>query len=60
MAEINPEPPGVTLADLSLKDDQFVGFNGRFNKRVDTCYAFWAGASLDASLAPYTQIPDKN
>ena len=29
------------------KEDQFVGMNGRCNKRVDTCYAFWVTASLD-------------
>lgn len=23
------------------------GFNGRTNKRGDTCYSFWVGASLD-------------
>jgi geranylgeranyl transferase type-1 subunit beta len=39
-----------SLADLSLKEDQFVGFNGRCNKNVDTCYAFWVGASLAVSL----------
>lgn len=38
--------PGLTteLAD-------FVGFNGRCNKRVDTCYAFWVGASLDVCIS---------
>jgi geranylgeranyl transferase type-1 subunit beta len=39
-----------SLADLSLQQDHFVGFNGRCNKRVDTCYAFWVGASLDVRL----------
>ncbi|QSZ28642.1 hypothetical protein DSL72_003141 [Monilinia vaccinii-corymbosi] len=28
-------------------DSTFVGFNGRCNKRVDTCYCFWVGASLN-------------
>jgi geranylgeranyl transferase type-1 subunit beta len=36
-----------SFAGLSLRENQFVGFNGRCNKRVDTCYAFWVGASLD-------------
>ena len=36
-----------SFAGLSLQESQFVGFNGRCNKRVDTCYAFWVGASLD-------------
>lgn len=38
------EPP--SMADLTLKDSLFVGFNGRSNKRADTCYAFWVTASL--------------
>ncbi|KAG0650703.1 Geranylgeranyl transferase type I subunit beta [Hyphodiscus hymeniophilus] len=42
----------LSLAELSLKDDQFVGFNGRCNKKVDTCYAFWVGASLDIAGHP--------
>ena len=41
------EPPSI--AGLSLQDDQFVGFNGRCNKRVDTCYTFWVTASLTVS-----------
>ena len=40
-----------SIADLSLEEDQFVGFNGRCNKKADTCYAFWVGASLAVSLA---------
>ncbi|PQE25250.1 prenyltransferase and squalene oxidase protein [Rutstroemia sp. NJR-2017a WRK4] len=28
-------------------DPTFVGFNGRCNKRADTCYTFWVGASLN-------------
>jgi geranylgeranyl transferase type-1 subunit beta len=36
-----------SLTGLSLRENQFVGFNGRCNKRVDTCYAFWVGGSLD-------------
>lgn len=31
-------------------EDEFVGFNGRCNKMVDTCYAFWVGGSLDVRL----------
>jgi geranylgeranyl transferase type-1 subunit beta len=34
---------------LSLQDVDFVGFNGRCNKSVDTCYAYWVTASLDVS-----------
>jgi len=40
--EEEPLVPG-----LSTEKDHFVGFNGRCNKRVDTCYAFWVTASLD-------------
>jgi len=39
-----PSVPG-----LSLRDDEFVGFNGRCNKSVDTCYAYWVTASLDVN-----------
>ncbi|PMD39765.1 terpenoid cyclases/Protein prenyltransferase [Hyaloscypha variabilis F] len=31
----------------SLQDEDSVGFNGRCNKKVDTCYAYWVTASLD-------------
>jgi geranylgeranyl transferase type-1 subunit beta len=40
--EQEPLVPG-----LSVEDAPFVGFNGRCNKVVDTCYAFWVTASLD-------------
>jgi geranylgeranyl transferase type-1 subunit beta len=45
-----PQPPSaepLSLEKLSLQDSECVGFNGRCNKPVDTCYAFWVGASLD-------------
>lgn len=29
----------------------FIGFNGRCNKMVDTCYAFWVGASLGVGIS---------
>jgi len=35
------------LADASSHGPIVVGFNGRLNKPVDTCYCFWATASLD-------------
>ncbi|RDW77101.1 hypothetical protein BP6252_05154 [Coleophoma cylindrospora] len=41
----NEEPPSV--AGLQIDETQFVGFNGRCNKLVDTCYSFWVTASLD-------------
>jgi geranylgeranyl transferase type-1 subunit beta len=62
--EIDHKPSQVKLAgvyedkplvpDLSLEEAQFVGFNGRCNKRVDTCYAFWVTASLEVSLPSLT------
>lgn len=39
-----------TLASLTLSDSLFVGFSGRCNKRVDTCYSFWVSASLDVGF----------
>lgn len=36
--------PGV--AGLSLGDEHFIGCNGRVNKRPDSCYSFWVGASI--------------
>jgi geranylgeranyl transferase type-1 subunit beta len=41
----------LSISDLSLNDSQFVGFNGRTNKRVDTCYAFWVTASLAVCIS---------
>jgi geranylgeranyl transferase type-1 subunit beta len=38
-----------SVPGLSLEDEEFVGFNGRCNKNVDTCYTFWVVASLDVS-----------
>jgi geranylgeranyl transferase type-1 subunit beta len=37
-------------ADDFILDSQWVGFNGRCNKNVDTCYCFWVGASLEVCL----------
>lgn len=35
------------LGDLSLEETVcHVGFNGRWNKKADTCYAWWTGGSL--------------
>jgi geranylgeranyl transferase type-1 subunit beta len=43
-----PEPR--SLAELSLRESECVGFNGRCNKHVDTCYTFWVAASLDVCM----------
>ena len=32
-----------------LHETSFAGFNGRRNKKADTCYSFWVGASLAVS-----------
>lgn len=42
----NSDAEPLSLADLSVSDSHFVGFNGRSNKQVDTCYAFWVSGSL--------------
>jgi geranylgeranyl transferase type-1 subunit beta len=51
------EPPPV-IESLFQEDSslQFVGFNGRCNKRLDTCYAFWVGASLDVRISTMKHI----
>ncbi|KAF4637117.1 hypothetical protein G7Y89_g955 [Cudoniella acicularis] len=43
---------------LSLEKDEFVGFNGRCNKNVDTCYTFWVGAALDMLGENNTKLVD--
>lgn len=45
------DPPAepLSLEELSLQDSECVGFNGRCNKPVDTCYAFWVGGALDVT-----------
>ena len=45
-----PLTESLSLETLSLQDSECVGFNGRCNKPVDTCYAFWVGASLDVRM----------
>ncbi|KAH8602740.1 terpenoid cyclases/protein prenyltransferase alpha-alpha toroid [Bisporella sp. PMI_857] len=43
------EDTSYDQSDMSgsvLEGGAFVGFNGRCNKRADTCYAFWVIASL--------------
>jgi geranylgeranyl transferase type-1 subunit beta len=46
----NESTEPLSLEGLSLHESPFVGFNGRCNKRVDTCYAFWVTGSLDACI----------
>jgi geranylgeranyl transferase type-1 subunit beta len=49
MAGIYEDPP---VPGVSTHDEEFVGFNGRCNKSVDTCYAFWVSASLNVTTFP--------
>lgn len=52
LAGIYKDSTGLpSLADLSIHDSHFVGFNGRSNKRVDTCYAFWVTAALAVCMS---------
>lgn len=38
------------LESLSLTNDcPHVGYNGRWNKKADTCYCWWAGGALNVS-----------
>ncbi|RKF54851.1 Geranylgeranyl transferase type-1 subunit beta [Golovinomyces cichoracearum] len=38
--QVNPN------CEINQTVEDFIGFNGRCNKRVDTCYTFWVTASL--------------
>lgn len=43
------------LGQLDLGEGcSHVGFNGRWNKKADTCYCWWVGASLEVSLGSST------
>jgi geranylgeranyl transferase type-1 subunit beta len=62
---IPPQSQEASIADmpslttLSLQETQYVGFNGRINKLVDTCYCFWVSASL-AVVSPVTRTKKPN
>ncbi|KAE8452101.1 hypothetical protein EG329_001568 [Mollisiaceae sp. DMI_Dod_QoI] len=47
---------GVYMEEVIPVDESFVGFNGRCNKRADTCYAFWVGAALNMLCQEQPQI----
>jgi geranylgeranyl transferase type-1 subunit beta len=38
------------LGDLSLEGIPYTGFNGRWNKKADTCYTWWACGTLKVSF----------
>ena len=46
-----PNPHHAPL-DISLRELQWAGFNGRCNKVADTCYSFWVGATLGVRTPP--------
>jgi geranylgeranyl transferase type-1 subunit beta len=50
LAGIHEDAP---IPRLSTQDEEFIGFNGRCNKPVDTCYAFWVSASLNVTPLPF-------
>ena len=55
--EDEDEPAGEELG----AECEHVGFNGRWNKRADTCYCWWAGATLkvrrlSAPFDPLTSV----
>lgn len=33
-----------------------VGFNGRWNKKADTCYCWWVGGTLEVCLKSITEL----
>jgi hypothetical protein len=46
----DPSPPPVRMRD---DERQYVGFNGRPNKIVDTCYSYWNLGALAVSKATF-------
>lgn len=49
---VGEEPRELPPPPLNIRDEdvQYVGFNGRPNKVVDTCYSFWNLGSLAVCL----------
>lgn len=45
---------GMSMLGTTSDELSWAGFNGRCNKKSDTCYSFWAGASLAVSIAGFT------
>jgi len=47
------------LESLSLTDDcPHVGYNGRWNKKADTCYCWWTGGALKVSIVFLRPVPE--
>ena len=41
---------GTSMLGITSNELPWAGFNGRCNKKSDTCYSFWAGGSLAVSI----------
>ncbi|KAL5606443.1 hypothetical protein BROUX41_002859 [Berkeleyomyces rouxiae] len=56
--DIVEAPPPITAVptDLETVSCAHIGFNGRQNKPSDTCYCWWAGATL--SMLGYSHVID--
>ena len=52
---LDEEPRGPSPQPLNTKNEnmRYVGFNGRTNKIVDTCYSFWNLGALAVSEAHF-------
>lgn len=65
IAGIDINPQEIYLEQTYMKNDflvgnkEYVGFNGRCNKRVDTCYAFWVIASINLLCVDKVDLVDK-
>lgn len=43
------------LGSLSLEEScQHLGYNGRWNKKADTCYCWWVASTMAVGLSPQT------
>ncbi|KUJ22387.1 terpenoid cyclases/Protein prenyltransferase [Mollisia scopiformis] len=49
---------GIYTEEPAHEDEEFVGFNGRCNKRADTCYAFWVGAAINMLCQEKVELLD--
>ncbi|POS84810.1 hypothetical protein EPUL_001731, partial [Erysiphe pulchra] len=64
-AGIDIYPQEIYLEQTEIKNEvlagnkEYVGFNGRCNKRVDTCYAFWVTASVNLLCVENVDLLDK-
>lgn len=59
LQEIYLEQTEVKI-EFPAGNKEYVGFNGRCNKRVDTCYAFWVTASINLLCVKNADLVDKS